>query len=62
MDFILNVNIKTPCACRAQVAALTRRQDARLALLAVQAALGLGARPPLPPGDLVTAGRASVRC
>lgn len=33
-----------------------KRQDARLALLAVQAALGLGARPPLPPHELVTTG------
>ncbi|KAK9828131.1 hypothetical protein WJX81_008693 [Elliptochloris bilobata] len=39
-----------------QVAAHKQRQDARLALLAVQQALGLGNQPPLPPADLVTAG------
>lgn len=38
------------------MAAHLKRQDARLALLAVQAALGLGAGPPLPPHELVATG------
>jgi len=42
------------------VAAHVRRQNARLALLAVQDALGRGAAQPLPPAGLVAAGAHAV--